>query len=741
MDWERQHATPLTYRSLSPCLSIPDHILDLATTLVKAPVAASLDGGPAAAAGVADEKVKGWLTRAVSSRPLAALLATAPPPRSPPLATLRLVTIPDVADVDGDPVVAALVCAAGPPPSAITCLTAAPVVCASTGRTVGALLIAAAQESPPASAPTLAVIGAMLAKEGAAADAAAGARAVGVGLVAAVDGGGAPYLVVHAPSPPPSPPPAASTLPTWTIVHASGAAAAMVGVPLDRVVGAPFWGVFGGSGGGGGGSGLPPAAAAAAAAGEPFKLRGLTPVLGGEHLDGCDRQRLLVTLSFRPASEGVGSGGPPLPPPTHATPGADTSTRLFFAAMQATHGDVAGVLSAPPAAPDQAQQAGGNAAVWAAEAAALEAACGRATPCAPPATRPPFPGLVLGPLLGAGAYGRVYRGTWAAPEGGQGTPVAVKVVDARRAPRAPDGVTPLEAACASAAAASSRNVVACLAHADVAGPKVSATPATTPGGGGGGGGTVGGETWLVLEMCDLGSLGEAIDDGLFGGGGVAGAGGGASRHATIARTAADVAGGLASLHAAGWAHGDLAAGNVLLASTTGGGEGDGRDGGGDPRVWVAKITDFGLATALGADSAPLPPSPPAASPAAAQAAAAAPYGTVPYLPPERLAPPLPGCAGPPPPSPAGDVYALGALLWGMLAGRRPWAGAPRVTIMHAVGLAGGGLGPPPGRSVPPVLAALTAACLARDPAARPTAVEVEARLRAALASGEVVDLS
>lgn len=410
--------------------------------------------------------------------------------------------------------------------------------------------------------------------------------------------------------------------------------------------------------------------------------------------------------------------------------------------MHATHGDVAGVLEAPPPPPGEGEDWGGGGAASptaataprAAEAAAADLAGGRATPCAPPSTRPPFPQLTLGPLLGAGAYGRVYRGGWKEEGAGPVRPVAVKVVDSRRAARGPDGRTPLEAAVA-AAAAGAANTVACLAHADV----------PEPGGGGTGGATTpgaaaaregGGETWLVLEMCGLGSLGEAIDGGLFGGGEA----GPASRHATIARTGADVAAGLAALHAAGFAHGDLAAGNVLLA-TAGGEEGGGGAAGGgaagtDPRGWVAKVTDFGLAVAVATATAPTPaPGGEGGTPALRSA----PYGTVPYLPPERLAPPPPGCGGPPPPSPPGDVYALGALLWGMLAGRRPWAGALRAQVMHAVGLAGGGLGPPPGGPHPPSLVALVAACLDRDPAARPTAAGVEAALRAALVRGEAVD--
>lgn len=149
---------------------------------------------------------------------------------------------------------------------------------------------------------------------------------------------------------------------------------------------------------------------------------------------------------------------------------------------------------------------------------------------------------------------------------------------------------------------------------------------------------------------------------------------------------AQVAGALAAAHAIGVVHRDIKPGNVML-TTTG-----------------AKVLDFGIAALAGpghsGDTGPL-------------------MGTPAYTAPERLA------AGPP--DPASDVYALGVLLYGSLTGRLPlpaetWADAiaaqragTRVAPLDVPGL--------PGRS-----AALVLACLATDPAGRPSADELAHRL-------------
>ncbi|MEV4703163.1 protein kinase domain-containing protein [Actinoplanes sp. NPDC049316] len=100
---------------------------------------------------------------------------------------------------------------------------------------------------------------------------------------------------------------------------------------------------------------------------------------------------------------------------------------------------------------------------------------------------------------------------------------------------------------------------------------------------------------------------------------------------TAVRLCAQVAGALDAAHGAGVVHRDVKPGNVMLAPTG------------------AKVVDFGVATAAGQQPA---------DPAGRI------WGTPAYLPPEQL---RRGDA-----LPAGDVYALGLLLFECLAGSPPW---------------------------------------------------------------------
>jgi len=101
-------------------------------------------------------------------------------------------------------------------------------------------------------------------------------------------------------------------------------------------------------------------------------------------------------------------------------------------------------------------------------------------------------------------------------------------------------------------------------------------------------------------------------------------------------------------------------------------------------------------------------------------------GTLRYMAPEQLRDQ--------PPTPAVDIYALGVVLYEMLAGRPPWSAT---TAQEMVAEQAGT--PPPLTDAPAALAALAAACLEHDPARRPTsAAAVAARLRTWLASPEPV---
>lgn len=141
--------------------------------------------------------------------------------------------------------------------------------------------------------------------------------------------------------------------------------------------------------------------------------------------------------------------------------------------------------------------------------------------------------------------------------------------------------------------------------------------------------------------------------------------------------------GAAHLHAAGWIHGDINPGNLVVEARPAG-----------DRV---VLVDLGVARAAGE--------------------AGAVRGTHAYMAPEQVR----GEAW----TPATDVFALGVVLWELLAGARLFHRGPPWLSMAAVVEA----------DVPPLadpaLDAIARAALAKDPAARlPSAAELAARLRA-----------
>jgi eukaryotic-like serine/threonine-protein kinase len=185
----------------------------------------------------------------------------------------------------------------------------------------------------------------------------------------------------------------------------------------------------------------------------------------------------------------------------------------------------------------------------------------------------------------------------------------------------------------------------------------------------------GGLPYLVMELLEGESLAERIERD------------GAMAPAEAARVVAAVADALEAAHRAGVVHRDVKPGNVFL----------GPDG-------SVKVLDFGIASAAGE----------------AALTTGDVIGTAAYLAPERAL----GHRA----TPAADVYALGVVLYELLAGRRPFQAASDLELamahVHAHPT-------PLAQAAPGTPSFLVAACeraMARDPSSRPASAAAFAEL-------------
>ncbi|KAI8473776.1 MAG: kinase-like domain-containing protein [Monoraphidium minutum] len=202
---------------------------------------------------------------------------------------------------------------------------------------------------------------------------------------------------------------------------------------------------------------------------------------------------------------------------------------------------------------------------------------------------------------------------------------------------------------------------------------------------------------IVMEYCDLGTLRRAAQRGLF-----HRALGTGPRPtlgvdlAALVEVALEVAQAAAYLHSIRLLHCDIKLDNVLLKSEVS-----------QPRGYISKLADFGLAKVLGAAGA------------ATNVACA---GTVTHLAPELF---VPGSRV----TPAADAYAFGVLLYELYAGgASAYAGLPKAAIIDRVARAG--LRPRFPEGAPRGYVAVAAACWAPDPAARPGFPAIIAALEA-----------
>ncbi len=198
-------------------------------------------------------------------------------------------------------------------------------------------------------------------------------------------------------------------------------------------------------------------------------------------------------------------------------------------------------------------------------------------------------------------------------------------------------------------------------------------------------GTDAGVTYIAMEYVAGGTLAETMASGPI------------SAHRAL-RLAAQAADALAAAHAAGIVHRDIKPSNLMLAA-------------GD-RV---KVVDFGIAKLLGANA-------PGDDGRTALTASGSVVGSAPYMSPEQ--------AGGHAVDERSDIFSLGAVLYEMLAGRRPFGGSgggdTLAAILRDV--------PSPIPGVAPEVARLLARCLGKAPAERfQSASELRAAIEACLA--------
>jgi tetratricopeptide (TPR) repeat protein len=196
-----------------------------------------------------------------------------------------------------------------------------------------------------------------------------------------------------------------------------------------------------------------------------------------------------------------------------------------------------------------------------------------------------------------------------------------------------------------------------------------------------------GRTFMAMPFFPRGTLADRIASG-------------ALPLTEALRLAADVAGALECAHRAGIVHRDIKPANIAL------------DERGDPRV-----LDFGVATL-----------------AAAGVGADVAAGTPGYMAPEQ--------ARGEPVDARADIWGLGVVLFEMLTGERPFPGADRDTVRHAIAHEDAPDARTARADIPAGVAAIVARALARDPGARfKTALEFAEALRAAVSGSRGRDMS
>lgn len=509
--------------------------------------------------------------------------------------------------------------------------------------------------------------------------------------------------------------------PAWTVLYTNEAFTAATGVPRDEATAQGFWEIFGSQG-------LSPASyQEEMEAGESFSVSvGLLLLSGGP----CKQ----AVIDFRPAATGQLGGpsqqvgipanvtstaeGPDAQRPTVQAGAAALGPRLYFAIVrQETRKPPLPTASAstqrqavPQLEPSE-QQAVSPFAAMAGSGGPSPPASGTVSPPLPLAgagRRPSiesqrsissvaggiptfkrampsaFTDVRLGPLIGRGAYGRVYRGSW------NGTTVAVKVIETTE-PLDEAGMAPGKSGIFEAVLStnlSHPNIVHTYQYAfrpvsvdeqDDARASNSSSVGSPPQNTG----KPATEVWLVSEFCNRGPLLTAIERGAF-------LTQPSSQYGqpnliSVLQTLQEIAAALQYLHRNDVLHGDLTGGNVLLTASDK-----------DTRGFTAKVVDFGLSRVCSGDYLRTRT-----------------LGCAEYMPPELI---TEGIL-----TKSADLYAFGVITWEIYVGRRAWEGLKPTEVLRRVA-SNVRLQFPP--QTPHRLKVLGERCMEYSPAARPTMDEV-----------------